>query len=652
MNRERQYSVQKAVRLRNLRLPEQLRHLTVPQCTALSEEIRRFLINTVLETGGHLASNLGVVELTLALHRNFQSPQDRIVWDVGHQAYVHKLLTGRIDGFSRLRKEGGLAGFPKPEESPHDAFITGHSSTAVSAAFGMAEAMRINGDRNHYAVAVVGDGAMTGGMFYEGLNNAGKSKSNLIVVLNDNNQAISKNVGAIAKYLAKIRQSTGYVRTKWKVESVIGKAPHIGDKLVVSLKNTKDHLRKNIMETTLFEDMGFVYLGPVDGHDIEALDEVLTVAKSYRRPVLVHVQTIKGKGYVPAEENPGAYHGVPPAEHSHADKPAALSYLEIAHSGVARIDLDAKDPELSVDECFSTVFGCTLAEFAKKDANICAVTAAMKYGTGLQFFAAAHPNRFFDVGIAEQHAVTFCAALASMGKLPVFAVYSSFLQRSFDQLLHDTAIAGYHVVLGVDRAGIVGEDGETHQGIFDIPMLTAIPGCKIYSPMNYNELMRCLEAALYQDSGLVAVRYPRGKEPRSIPLRSDTGFTHAPGSGMLLVTYGRITDHVFRTVQQLHEQNIPCGLLKLTTIFPIPKEALEAAKRYPKICFFEESGASGGISEKFSAALLDIGWHGQYRRCAIEGFVRQAEVERCFAHVGLSEELMLQSALELYRDEA
>ena len=465
MNKERQISVQKAVRLAELDLPSDLKNLSYPQCSALCDEIRSLLIGTVLKTGGHLASNLGVVELTLALHRNFDSPKDRIVWDVGHQAYVHKILTGRADALPKLRQADGLAGFPKPSESEHDTFITGHSSTAISAAFGMAEAMRISGDHDHYAIAVVGDGAMTGGLAYEGLNNAGKSRSNLIVILNDNNQAISKNVGAIAKYLTKIRSSSDYVRAKWKLESVIRKAPAIGDQMAVKLKSAKDKLRKNIVQTTIFEDLGFVYLGPVDGHDSEALDEVLEVAKDYRRPVLVHVQTTKGKGYKPAEENPGEYHGVPREHH-----------------GIDRIDLDSGNPELSIDECFSTVFGKELTQLGKRDTKICAVTAAMKYGTGLQFFYAAHPNRFYDVGIAEQHAVTFCAALASMGMTPVFAVYSTFLQRAFDQLIHDAAIARYHMVLGVDRAGIVGEDGETHQGIFDIPYLTVIPGIRIYSP--------------------------------------------------------------------------------------------------------------------------------------------------------------------------
>ena len=635
MNRERQYTLHKAVTLSELKLPEELSELSVPQCYALCDEIRNLLIRTVLKTGGHLSSNLGVVELTLAIHRNFDSPKDRIVWDVGHQAYVHKILTGRADLLPTLRQENGLAGFPKPSESKHDTFITGHSSTALSAAFGMAEAMRLSGHADHFAVAVVGDGAMTGGMFYEGLNNAGKTKANLIVILNDNNQAISKNVGAIAKYLSKIRRKTDYVRTKWTVERVIGKAPAIGTKLVSSLKNTKDRLRRNIIQTTIFEDMGFVYLGPVDGHDIEALDETLAVAKSYHRPVVVHVQTIKGKGYAPAEENPGEYHGVP----RHAQQP----------DEIAKIDLDARDPELSIDECFSTVFGKALTEYADTDKQICAVTAAMKYGTGLQFFSAAHPERFYDTGIAEQHATTFCASLASMGMRPVFAVYSTFLQRAFDQLMHDTAIADLHVVLGVDRAGLVGEDGETHQGIFDIPMLTAIPNCKIYSPATYAELKLCLDSALYRDRSVSAVRYPRGQEEPDFPIAPDIRYTHLAGSGVLLITYGRIAGEAFRAAEQLRQEGIPCGLLKLTTVFPIADEIVQIAMQYDKVCFFEESSRSGGIGEKLALMLLHGDYRGQYRCHAIDGFVPQAMIEASLEKYGFTARQMIKRVRELLK---
>lgn len=621
MNRERQLPARYKA-LSDLKLPEDLRKLSIPQCTALCDELRQLLISTVLKTGGHLASNLGVVELTLAIHRNFHSPYDKIVWDVGHQAYVHKILTGRMDSFQGLRQENGLSGFPKPEESVHDCFITGHSSTAVSAAFGMAEAFRMQGDSNHYAVAVVGDGATTGGLFYEGLNNAGKSRSNLIVILNDNSQAISKNTGAIAKYLAKIRSSTSYVQTKWKLEKTLSKTPLIGDKLVTSLKGTKDRLRKNLVQTTLFEDMGFVYLGPVDGHDIEALDEALTVAKSYRRPVLVHVHTVKGKGYGPAEENPGEYHGVP----REANKTQEL----------AKIYLDEKNPEVSVDECFSTAMGLELTALAERDKRLCAVTAAMKYGTGLQFFAEQHRERFFDVGIAEQHAVTFCASLASVGMLPVFAVYSTFLQRAYDQLIHDAAIAGYHMVLAIDRAGIVGEDGETHQGIFDVPMLTTIPDIRLYSPANYQEVRLCLRHALYHDSGLSAVRYPRGKEPVSSMLEPGTGCQFTDGRDVLIITYGRISAQVYDARQMLASEGISCAVLRMIQIFPFPNELFNIVQKYDKVLFVEEGSADGGLTEKFAFQLLRSEYKGMYRSAAIYGFVRQASVQRCLDNIGLS----------------
>ena len=633
MNRERQFNVPAPVFLHKMHLPDDLSSLTIPQCKALCHELRELLIRTVMQTGGHLASNLGVVELTLALHRNFHSPDDRIVWDVGHQAYVHKILTGRADQLSALRSSDGLSGFPKPSESPHDTFITGHSSTAISAAFGMAEALRISGDEEHYAVAVVGDGAMTGGMVYEGLNNAGKSKSNLIVILNDNAQAISKNTGAIAKYLSKIRSSTNYVQTKWKVESVLERTPAIGDKLVAALKNTKDTLRNNIVQTTIFDNLGFVYLGPVDGHNIEELDEALTVAKSYRRPVLVHVRTTKGKGFAPAEKNPGEFHGVPP--------------LSSDLLGIDPIDLAAKDPELSVGECFSTVFGKELSALAKTDPKLCAVTAAMKYGTGLQFFAAAHPDRFYDVGIAEQHAVTFCAGLASMGKTPVFAVYSTFLQRAFDQIIHDTAIAGLHVVFGIDRAGIVGEDGETHQGMFDIPMLTAVPGVSVFSPATYAELRLCLKHALYSIKGPVAVRYPRGTEAEDFPYEPDIQLTHDAGSGLLFVSYGRISRTVSRAAERLRKSGIPCGVLKMTAIWPIPEEALQIAMQYQQICFVEECSKHGGIGEKFAIAMLERQWRGNYRCLAAEQFIPQGTVAECLAKAKLTEDDILHAGQEI-----
>ena len=483
MENEKDKVLEAELRLEDLELPQDLKALTYTQCRRLSKEIRSILIRTISRNGGHLASNLGTVELTLALHRVFDSPEDKLVWDVGHQCYTHKLLTGRLHEFRTIRKENGISGFPKPAESPHDACISGHSSTSISEACGMAEAMRLKGDK-HYAVAIIGDGALTGGLAWEGLNNGGKKKlENLIVVLNDNNMSISGSVGALSGYLRSIRESEDYVKTKQALERTLRNTPAVGTPAIKVLKKTKDSLKRVVMkQATMFEQMGFVYLGPVDGHNQAELEEVLRTAKRYACPVFVHVKTVKGKGYVPAEMNPAQFHGV------------------------SKFDIMTGNPEVSGDNSYSAVFGQELTRLAGEDDRICAITAAMEYGTGLQYFEAEHPERFYDVGIAEQHAVTFAAGLASQGMIPVFAVYSTFLQRSYDQLIHDVAIGGLHVVLGIDRAGIVGEDGETHQGTFDVPMLTSVPGTTIYSPACYDELKLCLKKAIYEDTGLTAVR--------------------------------------------------------------------------------------------------------------------------------------------------
>ncbi|MDE5753936.1 MAG: 1-deoxy-D-xylulose-5-phosphate synthase, partial [Oscillospiraceae bacterium] len=430
-------------RLSDLNLPQDLKKLNFCQCRKLAKEIRSLLVRVISRNGGHLASNLGTVELTMALHRVFESPKDKIVWDVGHQCYTHKILTGRAGQFATIRKENGISGFPKPEESEHDAFISGHSSTSISVACGIAEAMRLQGDP-HHVIAVIGDGALTGGMAFEGLNNGGKKKlKNLIVILNDNNMSISSNVGAVSGYLRSIRESERYVQTKQQLEKNLLSNPRVGMPAVKVLKKTKDSFKRVIFQQTMFEQFGFVYLGPVDGHNLQELEEVIRTAKRYDAPVFIHVKTVKGKGYPPAERNPSQFHGV------------------------SKFDIMTGNPEVSGSGCYSDVFGKMLTELAQQDEKLCAITAAMTYGTGLQYFQEKFPERFYDVGIAEQHAVTFAAGLAASGMKPVFAVYSTFLQRAYDQLLHDVSIGKLHVVLGIDRAGIVGEDGETHQGTFD-----------------------------------------------------------------------------------------------------------------------------------------------------------------------------------------
>lgn len=604
------------VSLNDLELPYDLKKLTLKQCNHLCTEIRNMLISTVSKTGGHLASNLGVVELTMAIHRNFDSPEDKIIWDVGHQSYTHKILTGRADRLATLRQENGLSGFPKPEESEHDTFISGHSSTSVSVACGIAEAMKLQGKSN-YAVAVIGDGAMTGGMFYEAMNNGGREKNkNLIVILNDNNMSISKSVGALSRYLTSLRNTEKYLHTKRAVEKTIVNIPIFGEKMAKSIKNAKDSVKYKVLDqSTMFEDMGFIYLGPVNGHNLSELEEVMHMAKSYHQPVFIHVKTVKGKGYIPAEKNPGEYHGI------------------------SKFDVVTGNPEVSVDECFSTVFGKELVKIAENDKRICAITAAMKYGTGLQFFYSKFPERFYDVGIAEQHAVTFAGGLASMGQIPVFAVYSTFLQRSYDQLIHDASIGRLHIVLGIDRAGIVGEDGETHQGLFDVPMLTTIPNTVVYSPACYEEVRMCLEKAIYDEKNIAAVRYPRGVDLSVFDksdLNTEYTFTESKSAKILLISYGRIYNELYKAQSLLNADGLCCDLLKLTKIYPISNEVFEKALGYETIIFFEESMGSGSISEKFGDMLAEMNFNGKYSSVTADYFVKQATVKSCLSQIGLT----------------
>lgn len=595
--------------LKELTSPNELKHMSIPQCEKLCGEIRKKIIKTVLHGGGHLSSNLGTVELTVALHRVFRSPADKIVWDVGHQVYAHKLLTGRYDDFDSLRKEGGISGFCRPGESEHDAFISGHSSTSISAALGIAEAMRLNGDR-HHAVAIIGDGAFTGGMAYEGLNNAGKSSDNLIIILNHNDMSISKNVGAFAKYLTSIRGNTAYLNAKKKIEQILGKTPLVGEPVKKFILASKAALKSVLYHSTMFEDMGFVYLGPIDGHNIAEMEDALRAAKKLCRPVFVHINTVKGKGFKTAEINPGAFHSIP-----------SCGYM-------------ISNPNNDTVNAFSETAGKLLCRFADKDKNICAVTAAMKYATGLQYFAASHPERFYDVGIAEQHAVTFAAGLAKGGKLPYFAVYSSFLQRSYDQLIHDVSIDPVHVVLGIDRAGFVGEDGETHQGLFDVPMLLTIPNVTIFSPSTYKELEICMESAFYRTDGLTAIRYPKGGEKVTDGIDDADSFvlTEKSDCGRLAAGYGRIIHNLYAAAD--------CDVLKLVRIYPIDKRVVELCMKYEEIFFFEESSRRGGLGELLMTELFKNGYRGKVVITAVDGFVKQAAVESCFEKYGLSVDRM------------
>ena len=599
-------------RLSDLRLPSDLKRLTFSQCRELCAEIRRILIDTVSENGGHLSSNLGTVELTVAIHRAFNSPKDKIIWDVGHQSYTHKLLTGRLDKFSTIRKEGGISGFPKPSESVHDSFISGHSSNSISAACGIARGMKLSGNDNNYAVVVIGDGAFTGGMAYEGLNNAGKSDDNIIIILNDNEMSISKNVGAVAKYLSQIRSKPEYLDTKRSVEKILNHTPVVGEPLKKMIVASKSALKSVLYHSTMFEDLGFVYLGPIDGHNLVELDKTLRAAKKLKHPVVVHVNTTKGKGYLPAEKNPGAFHGV------------------------SDLELLKKNPEYVSDDSYSAVFGQELSKIAKYDKTICALTAAMKYGTGLQYFSKNHPDRFFDVGIAEQHAITFSSGLAKTGFLPVTAVYSSFLQRAYDQVLHDAAIENEHIVIGIDRAGLVGEDGETHQGIFDVAFMTTIPNVTLFSPSCYEELSLCLMTGLLDTDGVVGIRYPRGNDNSDFD-KSDINSEYlysGKSEDTLVVTYGRIYGSAVKA------KNVTGGfdILKLTKIFPIEEKICSIVSGYKKVIFFEEGIKNGGIAEHLLAKLKNF--TGEYHIVAIEGFVKQASVSSQLDSVGLSTEKM------------
>ncbi len=606
------------VKLSELNLPHDLKKLTIGQCNMLCKDIRKTILKTVMKSGGHLASNLGTVELTVAMHRVFNSPNDKFVWDVGHQAYTHKLLTGRYSRFSTLRSNDGISGFIRPSESRHDTFVSGHSSTSISAALGMAEAMRQNGDTTHHAIAVIGDGAFTGGLAYEGLNNAGKSKAKIIVILNHNDMSISKNVGAFAKYLTSIRGSQNYLDTKKAVEKVLDNTPVIGEPLKNVIMSSKSALKMFLYHSTMFEDLGFVYLGPVDGHNIAELEEAMRMAKRINNPVFIHVNTVKGKGFKPAEENPGAFHSIPSCGYN------------------------LNNPENSSENTFSDNFGKLLAEFAAADENICAVTAAMKYGTGLQYFAAQFPERFYDVGIAEQHAVTFSGGLAKCGKLPVFAVYSSFLQRSYDQIIHDISIDKLHMVLAVDRAGIVGEDGETHQGVFDIPMLMGIPNVTIFSPSNFNEQKLCLRKALYETDGLAVIRYPKGGEDFGYcGYNYDTdGYYHFySGNDCLAVSFGRIFNRLYEAGKETDFRSF--DMLKLVKIFPIEDEIVEIAAKYKSIVVFEESSKASGFGEKFLVRLIENGFGGKIKICALDGFIPQASTHQILAKYGLDKKSMI-----------
>ncbi len=563
--------------LENINTPADLRSLDKEQLNKLSEEIRGFLVESVSSAGGHLASNLGVVELSIAIHKVYDTSKDRLVFDVGHQCYVHKLFTARREEFKNLRKLGGISGYPKPCESDHDAFVAGHASNSISVALGMARARTLMGG-DYDVVALIGDGALTGGLSYEAMNNAGESGEPLVIILNDNGMSIRKNVGGMASHLAHQRIKPAYYSFKLWYRKVMAKIPG-GRSIYRFTHRIKTMIKEAIFHCSLFEEMGFQYFGPVDGHDIEKLVNYLEWAKHLKAPAIVHVTTVKGKGYAYSEESPDEYHGV-----------------------------GKFDPEVGVPHNnnggFSGMFGEALCKLADKDERVCAITAAMADGTGLSKYAQCFPKRFFDVGIAEQHAAAMAAGMAKQGLIPVFAVYSSFLQRSYDMLLHDVSILNLHVVFAVDRAGLVGEDGETHHGIFDVAYLSGVPGMTVLCPASYTELGDMLEYAMFKVEGPVAVRYPRGREGA---YKENAGLGTSilrEGNDITLVAYGTMINSAIHAAEILEKDGISAEVLKIGQIMPLDPEPIkQSIQKTKRLIVAEECVNEGSVGQRILARL-------------------------------------------------
>jgi len=607
--------------LEKINSPEDLKKCKVQQLPQLAQEIRTFLVENLSKTGGHLAPNLGVVELTLALHYVFNSPKDKLIWDVGHQAYVHKMLTGRMDQFSTLRQYKGLCGFPKMNESPHDVWETGHSSTSLSAAMGMAAARDLKKEKNH-VVAVIGDGALTGGMALEALNHIGHEQKNVIVILNDNEMSIAPNVGALHNYLGKLRATNNYQRTKDELESLLKSIPAVGGKLAHFAERLKDSMKYLLVSGVLFEELGFTYIGPIDGHNVELLLDSLRTASNTKGPVLIHAITKKGKGYAPAEADSVKWHGI----------------------GTYKIESGESAKSAPT---YTSVFADTMIELAKEDERIVAVTPAMPAGSGLLKFAEVFPNRMFDVGIAEQHACTFCAGLATQGLKPVYAVYSTFLQRAYDQLIHDVARQKLPVIFAVDRAGLVGADGETHQGVYDIAFMRAIPNMVIMAPKDENELRHMMKTAVAYDGGPISYRYPRlnvrgvkmDEEMKVLPIGKAE--VVRDGKDVAILSFG----HVFEIAEQAAdilrgEGNNPM-LVNARFCKPLDEELLlQLAKDGYDLITVEE----GSIMAGFGSAVLEFLTQSGYRDIVVrpfgipDYFVEHGTVKEQRQEVGLTAE--------------
>lgn len=594
--------------LEKINEPNDIKKLETADYDVLAKEIREFLIKKISVTGGHLGSNLGTVELTMALHLSMDLPEDKIVWDVGHQSYTHKLLTGRREGFDNLRKHGGMSGFPKRKESQCDAFDTGHSSTSISAALGLAKARDIQG-KDNCIVAVIGDGSLTGGMAYEALNNAASLESNFIIILNDNNMSIAENVGGVSKYLNDIRTGEKYLNLKEGVYNTLKSMPK-GDAMVRGIRRAKSSVKHLMIQGMLFEDMGITYLGPVDGHDIPAMLRVIQEAKRVKGPVLIHVKTQKGKGYGPAERHPARFHGAEP------------------------FDIETGIPSNPRDKAnYTDVFATVMMKLGQRDEKIVAITAAMPDGTGLKRFKNAYPDRFFDVGIAEEHAVTFAAGLAAGGMKPIVAVYSSFLQRAYDQILHDVCIQNLPVVFAIDRAGLVGSDGETHQGIFDLSYLSSIPNMHIMAPKNKWELSDMLKYAVSFDAP-IAIRYPRGEAYDGLSaFRSPIEYGKAEWiyeeSEIAILAVGSMVKTGLSVYEKLKAEGYKCSLCNARFVKPIDKDMVDVAvKNHKVIVTLEENVLSGGFGEKVCNYMKEKSYQNELIMVAIpDDYVEHGNVD-------------------------
>lgn len=613
--------------LLNYSFPDDLKTMTNSQLEMLSCDIRKFLIETVSKTGGHLASNLGIVELAIGLHKVFDSPKDKIVWDVGHQSYVHKILTGRADKFNKLRQTGGISGFPKAAESPHDIFDTGHSSNSVSLAAGLAAARDLKNE-NYNVIAVIGDGALTGGMAYEGLNNLGFMKSKSIVILNDNGMSISKNTGSISMHLNKLRVSTNYLNAKENVKKALNKVPVVGKGLTHRVSHIKNSLKYALVDGgAIFEAFGFTYIGPIDGNNIEKVIETLEIAKESAEPILIHAITTKGKGYKQAEEMPNKFHGIGPFD---------------ADTGITA----------AAGESFSSVFGKKLVNIALEDKRITAVCAAMADGTGLSIFSETFPERTFDVGIAEEHAVSFAAGLAKNGLKPVVAIYSTFLQRAYDQIMMDVALQNLPVIFAVDRSGNVGADGETHHGTFDISYLSQIPNMTVLAPKDYAELELMLEYAVNL-SGPCAIRFPRGRqyefpcEFSSLPIEAGKAQVFFTGMDVELWACGKMTGTAVEVLKILDGRGFKTGLVNARFIKPFDKTGLiESARRTKLIVTLEDNVLAGGFGSQVASFfaggdtnVYSFGWP--------DKFIEHGSSDDLFKKYGLDAQSIAERIIEI-----